>query len=200
MIFTLQKFIIRFPTCFAWIRLTNLSCSSWVTHIFWRQCQTLNFRASCRMVTSISSFNWPLFTWRLFTVPKKYIYMCIYIFFILVSEIVFSWAVWSCFILIHMRVFSMPPAFSGWFSQGFVDFCSCSCLYSCLLSCEVLTFFFGVVQLNFPTFQGSLLCFSLQIVLCSNASWRTLKMLPCLMPPSSKCQCAKGCSWMVLSE
>lgn len=34
----------------------------------------------------------------------------------------------------------MPPAFSGWFSQGFVDFCSCSCLYSCLLSCEVLTF------------------------------------------------------------
>lgn len=23
---------------------------------------------------------------------------------------------------------------------------------------------------------------------------------PCLMPPPSKCQCAKGCSWMVLSE
>lgn len=120
------------------------------------------------MVTSISSFNWPLFTWRLFTVPKN-IYICIY----------FGWS--FCVILFHPHpheVCFMPPAFSGWFSQGFVDFCSCSCLYSCLLSCEVLTFFcVCVIQLNFTTLQGSLLCFSSQIVLCSNASWKTLKML-----------------------
>ena len=75
------------------------------------------------------------------------------------------------------------------FSQGFVDFfVLVPVSIPAYWVVKWWLFFFvpalGGIQLHFTEFQGNLLCFSSQIVLYSNASWKTLKMLLvwCLHP------------------
>lgn len=121
------------------------------------------------MVTSISSFNWPLFTWRLFTVPKN-IYIYMYLFWLIfLCDLISSSSTWGVFYA------------SCFFGLVFSRFCGFLFLFlSLFLPIELWSADFlcvCVIQLNFTTLQGSLLCFSSQIVLCSNASWKTLKML-----------------------